>query len=381
MGCNPRHSRYSHCHGCRYPQQARAGDDLVHHSHRRDPSRRRLFTELWFDEICSIDYVQSTHSAWQALWSIHTDNKHHLIWLWIWVIGPHLPDLCYRIPSFIAGVTLLPLLYRVVRIEWNQTACHDCTAAGDLLLPVDFLFVRSPRVSLAVLAAMAAYTLAPDRLRKTSLTRALLFSAVLVLGSCHISRSFTFYAGLIAWALIELIETRRWTALAYHLPAVAHSADLFFRRAETPVRWRAGDNCNRCHSIHHRHDHRMPDRWNLALDWRRGHHPPRRAWAGDLLSQIPSRPQRVLRYRFNCCTCRTDRRAKKPISRNAILPGAFPFLLLLISIGLSSILRTCGENNLTRVAGRIHPQRRPQHKKSANHRPRSCSRLPDANER
>jgi hypothetical protein len=175
--------------------------------------------ELWFDEIKSILLVQSTHSLWQAIWSIHTDNKHHLIWLWMWVVGPHKPAWLYRAPSLLAGVALLPVLFRLVWRDFGVLPAGLAVLFCAFCCPLIFYCSEARGYSLVTLLAVWAYSLAPTASR-SSIGRAILFSAAVVLGFlAHLTFAYI-YAGLLVWTLLEAICQPRCILLLYHLPAL-----------------------------------------------------------------------------------------------------------------------------------------------------------------
>jgi hypothetical protein len=187
-----------------------------------------LNTELWFDEICSIHYVQSLQNAWQVLWSIHSDNKHHLIWLWIWLMGANRADWMYRVPSFIAGIAVLPVLYQVVRREFDARTATLVLLLGSFCYPLIFYSSEARGYSPAVFFAVVAYALEPGHRRPDSKSRAVLFGVAVVLGFLsHLTFIYT-YAGLLLWAAIDCMQKPRWILLLYHLPPLLILAPIYF---------------------------------------------------------------------------------------------------------------------------------------------------------
>ncbi len=187
-----------------------------------------LTTELWFDEICSVRHVQSFNSAWQVLWASHSDNKHHLIWLWMFLSGANQPEWVYRLPSFVSGVVVLPMLYWVIRREFGALAAMIALLLATFCYPLIFYSSEARGYSLAVMFAVFAYALAPDSRRADSVGRAALFSAAVILGFLSHLTFVCVFAGLILWSVTDGGKKPRWMLLAYYIPAMAGLALIYF---------------------------------------------------------------------------------------------------------------------------------------------------------
>jgi hypothetical protein len=176
-------------------------------------------SELWFDEILSLRLVQPLKNINQVLWSLHTDNKHHLTWLWLWYLGPHHSEWLYRLPSFLAAVTVLPLMYRLAQKSMGSTVAWLTLVPLSFCYPLIMYSSEARGYSLAVLFAVAAFALAPGAFITKSLPIALAFSLCIILGFLSHLTFIYIYAGLLAWAATDILYRPRWFPLLYHIPA------------------------------------------------------------------------------------------------------------------------------------------------------------------
>jgi hypothetical protein len=183
-------------------------------------------SELWFDEIVSVKTATGFHSALDVFFTAHTDNKHHLIGLWIFLTGPDRPAWLYRLPSLLAGVALLPLI-RVVARKWispagGWIALILTTFCGPLVAYSSEARGYSP----AVFFATTAFAAMPTSHDRTSHCRSALFVAAVLLGFlCNLTFAFV-YGGLIVWTLVDSVR-RGWRPLLIHVPIVAALAVFY----------------------------------------------------------------------------------------------------------------------------------------------------------
>ncbi len=65
-----------------------------------------ISSELWIDEIWSLDIASRLQSAW-SVFTIHHDNNHYLNTLYLYFVGSNMPYALYRIPTLLFGCGLL----------------------------------------------------------------------------------------------------------------------------------------------------------------------------------------------------------------------------------------------------------------------------------
>ena len=185
-----------------------------------------LDTELWFDELVSV----RSASTFRALWADHTDNKHHLVWAWIWLAGPGRAGWVYRLPSVSAGLAVPPLMWAVARRAFGRPAGWVALVLATFCFPLVFYSSEARGYALVTLAAVGAYAAAPRVGRVPSARGAVAFNLLVVAGFLSHLTFAGVYAGLLAWAAVDVVRRPRWatTALAYHGPAAVAVAGLWW---------------------------------------------------------------------------------------------------------------------------------------------------------
>ncbi len=189
-----------------------------------------LNSELWFDEIVSVGPATALPTLTRLFTTDHTDNKHHLSWAWAWLAGPGRPEWAYRLPSYAAGVAVVPLLYAVVRRPFGRGAGLLAGVLAAFCYPLIFYSTEARGYALAVLFATAAYALAPDPAGPTPRRRAAAFGTCVVAGFLsHLTFAYA-YAGLLAWAAVDVARRPRWVkaVAAYHGPGAAVLAAVWW---------------------------------------------------------------------------------------------------------------------------------------------------------
>ncbi|MEM7147051.1 MAG: hypothetical protein AAF591_18165 [Verrucomicrobiota bacterium] len=74
-----------------------------------------LFTELWLDEIWSVDLAAEAGSWVEVLTEIRISNNHPLNTWWLMLWDGRGSEMWWRLPSWVAGVATIPAVYWVVR--------------------------------------------------------------------------------------------------------------------------------------------------------------------------------------------------------------------------------------------------------------------------
>src|SRR5262245_14211736 len=65
---------------------------------------RGLFSDLWLDELWSLDGPAAARLWWDVVLRFNLDNNHHLNTLYLFMIGDGASAVQYRMLAFICGV-------------------------------------------------------------------------------------------------------------------------------------------------------------------------------------------------------------------------------------------------------------------------------------
>ena len=61
--------------------------------------------DLWFDEVWTLERLRErVHSFGDVFINIKHSNNHHLVSLWMWLVGQNASALMYRLPSVVASI-------------------------------------------------------------------------------------------------------------------------------------------------------------------------------------------------------------------------------------------------------------------------------------
>lgn len=107
--------------------------------------------ELWLDEIWSLALAAQLKSASQ-IFTIHHDNNHYLISLWMLFCGVRKAWWLYRVPSILAG---MGAALAAIRIGWRQS--RETAFVAGLLISLSYLavFYSSEARGYAIACCMA----------------------------------------------------------------------------------------------------------------------------------------------------------------------------------------------------------------------------------
>lgn len=70
-------------------------------------------SELWVDELWSLDLVSHLTSPDQVFWAISHDNNHFLNSLWMYLVGQQAAPLVYRLPSIVFSTAAILVAARI----------------------------------------------------------------------------------------------------------------------------------------------------------------------------------------------------------------------------------------------------------------------------
>jgi uncharacterized membrane protein len=186
-------------------------------------------SELWFDEIVSVKTAAGFHSALDVFRTAHTDNKHHLISLWIRLVGPNRRAWVYRLPSFFAGVAVLPLIWIVARKWISPAGAWIALVLATFCGPLLAYSSEARGYSLAVFFAVTAFATLPTASKPSSRRRSFVFISAILLGFLS-NLTFAFvYGGLFVWTITDAIQCGRRgrKLLLIHIPIVTALALLY----------------------------------------------------------------------------------------------------------------------------------------------------------
>ena len=156
--------------------------------------------EFWLDEIWSLLAFARTIKSPLDVFTLHHDNNHYLITLWMYFVGPQQRNwLIYRIPSLVAGIGTVALAAQVGR-RWGTFA----TLAASIVTGASYVLIvyasEARGYALAGFFALVAF-LALDRFLATRSSAAnLLFVVACVLGFLSHLTFIEFYFGAALWS-------------------------------------------------------------------------------------------------------------------------------------------------------------------------------------
>src|SRR4051812_2898669 len=78
--------------------------------------------DLWFDEIWTLELLRErAHSLADVFNNIKHSNNHHLVSLWMWLVGQNASALVYRVPSVLASIgTVVVAGFIGMRRSWLE---------------------------------------------------------------------------------------------------------------------------------------------------------------------------------------------------------------------------------------------------------------------
>ena len=167
---------------------------------------KALHTELWLDEIWSLELARHVHSVFD-IFTLRHDNNNPLNTLYLYLIYPQHRWIAYRLLSFAAGLATIVLLGRPRSREDRPAAFFRALLSGFSILMI--LYATEARgYACAAFFAVACYELVDDGARAT-VRRAVLFVCCAILGALSHGTFLYFFAALTLWQGTVLIRQRR----------------------------------------------------------------------------------------------------------------------------------------------------------------------------
>ena len=167
--------------------------------------------DLWFDEVWTLQLLRErVHSFGDVFINIKHSNNHHLVSLWMWLVGQNASALMYRVPSVLASIGTVALAgfigarrswlegcIAVILTSWSYLLIHYGTEARGYSLAIFF-------------ALLAWYALQQFEERRSWIWTIVFWSAVVLGFLAHLEFAVCF-AGLVAWALWRFARDRsKW---------------------------------------------------------------------------------------------------------------------------------------------------------------------------
>lgn len=160
--------------------------------------------DLWLDELWSLRLAAGISRASGVFTSIHLDNNHYLVTLWMFLLGPDAGGFWYRLPSVLAGTAAVALAAAAGR-RLGRTAGIFAALLTAFSLPLVVYSSEARGYALAVCLALASFLLLGRVLDRGRPADAVVFGAVASLGLlAHLTYGTVLLAAAVwaAWRLL-----------------------------------------------------------------------------------------------------------------------------------------------------------------------------------
>jgi hypothetical protein len=167
--------------------------------------------DLWFDEVWTLELLRErVHSFGDVFINIKHSNNHHLVSLWMWLVGQNASALMYRVPSVLASIGTVALAGFIgARRSWLE-GCIAVTLTSWSYLLIHF-GTEARGYSLTIFFALLAWYALQQFEERRSWIWIIVFWSAVVLGFLAHLESAICFAGLFAWALWRFARYRsKW---------------------------------------------------------------------------------------------------------------------------------------------------------------------------
>ena len=169
---------------------------------------RGLWSDMWFDEILSVQNAVAATSWSDLLLRVKTDNNHHLTSLYLHALGPSASALAYRSVSFAAGLATVPLAWligaRQSRLAAIVTALLFATSTA-----LVFYASEARGYAPVVCLTLAAWYSLERYVESPGPKWSAIFAACSVLGVMAHQTFLLFYVGAFVWCDAHLQRAHR----------------------------------------------------------------------------------------------------------------------------------------------------------------------------
>ena len=185
---------------------------------------RGLFSDLWLDEIWSLDGAFAARHWWDVLFRFNVDNNHHLNTLYLFAVGDGAGPVQYRLLAFICGVLSVLAAAAIARRHGSGAGLVAALTFGTSYLLV-FYSSEARGYSPVVLFSLLAWFIV-QRQAETPKWPKIIALAVCTLAGAMAHRTYGFFlVGAFIWfdyhvqRLFPLRTATRLTWPTFGVPA------------------------------------------------------------------------------------------------------------------------------------------------------------------
>jgi hypothetical protein len=157
-----------------------------------------LSTELWLDELWSLETSLGARSWWQLLFQTKIDNNHHLTSLYLYFIGAQSNPIIYRLLAFVSGIATVATAWIVGARDSRLTATITALLFGSSYLMV-FYATEARGYATVVWLTLAAWYFAMRYAEAPQRKWAAGFAVCSVLGVMAHQTFIMFFAAAYLW--------------------------------------------------------------------------------------------------------------------------------------------------------------------------------------
>ncbi|MGO9017105.1 MAG: hypothetical protein ACLQVJ_02025 [Syntrophobacteraceae bacterium] len=162
---------------------------------------------LWFDEIWSLQMLKRATHFWDVF-TIHHDNNHILMSLYLYMLGAREWALTYRLFSIFSGAASVVLM-GIINFRHGLRAAIITMMLGAFSYPLILYSSEARGFAPAVLCALLTYYFLERSFEKDSLGTIALFWVSSVMGILAQLLFVYVYLSLTIWSIVRLLRSKR----------------------------------------------------------------------------------------------------------------------------------------------------------------------------